>query len=103
MRLAMVRTSRAPSGWRNAPATPHMSASHSLSVDECVEDADVRITLIWPAQLVLDPEASGAAHCLALGAIVEQLHYCRCICRDIAAVDIARRLPGRYPGFLKVE
>src|SRR6516165_3479572 len=83
MRSVMVRTSRAPSGWQNAPATPHMSAS-SLATslrgggigagapDEPVVDPDVGVTLVRPAEFLLDTQASFPAHVLTLLVVVEE-------------------------------
>src|SRR5207342_3443761 len=71
MRSVIVRTSRAPSGWQNAPATPHTSASHLGSglpggradaPDEAVIDTDIGVALVRPAKLLLDTQASFPAH-----------------------------------------
>src|SRR4249919_2647721 len=82
IRSVIVRTSRAPSGWQNAPATPHISGSHLRSglpggcagaPDQPVIDADVGVPLVRPAELLLDAQASFPAHVLAPAVVVEKL------------------------------
>src|SRR5215213_6414353 len=88
MRSAIVRTRPAPSGWRNAPAMPHTLASHSISACKCVEDTDVSIALMRPAQLFVDPNPSGPTHHFSRAAVVEEFNDCLGIGCHIAAKDV---------------
>src|SRR5215208_1931179 len=103
MRSIIVRTSWAPSGWQKAPATPHLSASHSTLAYKCVVDVDICIALMWPAQLIVDPKSSSPTHGVALVGVVDEIHDCPGIGGHIAALDVHRSIPGRDTGLLEVE
>src|SRR5690242_12080602 len=97
MRSVIVRTRRAPSGWQNAPATPHISASslgtslrggiRAGTPDEPVEDADVGVALVRPAEFLLDTQTPFPTHVLALLVVVEK--------RDNRP-GVRRYVPARY-------
>src|SRR5262245_20751430 len=94
MRSVISRTGWAPSGWQNAPATPHMSASHLRldllggsggAPDERVIDRDIGVSLVRPAELLLDPQAPFSTHLRALVVVVEKFDNCSGIRRHVAA------------------
>src|SRR5436190_23949160 len=112
MRSVIARTSRAPSGWQNAPATPHISASHpgcatpesrAATPDEPVIDEHVGLALVRPPELVLDTQASFSAHVSARVIAVEEVDDREGVGRHVPTLYVARGAAGRNPGLLEIE